>query len=173
MTKAEEDAGVSLKVVWKRLSSPVLSGSARDVLFLLIHNKLPVRERMFRIGLAVDPYCQVCPGGSIADVTHYFCACCAVAPVWGWVRARLVDVLGVNSSQCSDWEFLNLLFPGSNCENEATWLVGTYAAWVWREIYILGKSWLRGDQFFGFLRFKYKSDQLGARLPFAIQNLIG
>ena len=50
-------------------------------------------------------------------------------------------------------------------------LVGTYAAWVWKEIYIHGKSWLRAEQFFGFLRFKYKSDQLGARLPFAIPNL--
>ena len=39
VTKAEEDAGVSLRVVWKRLAGPVLSGSARDVLFILIHNK--------------------------------------------------------------------------------------------------------------------------------------
>ena len=81
--------------------------------------------------------------------------------------------MGVGSSQCSDWEFMNLLFPGSKSENEATWLVGTYAAWVWKEIYIHGKSWLRAEQFFGFLRFKYKSDQLGARLPFAIPNLFG
>ena len=56
VTKAEVDAGISLKLVWRRLESPVLSGSTRDVLFLLIHNKLPVKERLFRIGLSVDPY---------------------------------------------------------------------------------------------------------------------
>ena len=34
----------------------------------LIHNKLPVKERLFRIGLNVDPYCQACPGGIFCDV---------------------------------------------------------------------------------------------------------
>jgi hypothetical protein len=96
-----------------------------------------------------------------------------VAPVWGWVRARLIDILGGGSAQCSDWELVNLLFPGSACENEAVWLVGTYVAWVWKELYIHRKTLVRADQFFGFLRFKYKSDQLGARLPLVIPNLFG
>ena len=64
VVKAELDAGVSFRVVWRRLGSPVLCSAVRDVLFLLIHNKLPVRERLFRIGLSVDPYCQACPEAS-------------------------------------------------------------------------------------------------------------
>ena len=36
---------------WRRLHSPVVDCKARDVLFLLLHNKLPVDERLFRIGL--------------------------------------------------------------------------------------------------------------------------
>ena len=171
VVKAELDAGVSFRVVWRRLSSPVLSSAVRDVLFLLIHNKLPVRERLFRIGLNVDPYCQACSGGIFCDIAHFFCACSGVAPVWGWVRARLIDFLGGGSAQCSDWELVNLLFPGSACENEAVWLVGTYVAWVWKEVYIHRKTWVRADQFFGFLRFK--SDWLGARLPLVIPNLFG
>ena len=173
MTKAEVDAGISFKLVWRRLESPVLSGSAKDVLFLLIHNKLPVKERLFRIGLSVDPYCLQCPGGMICDIAHYFCSCIGVAHVWGWVRARLVDILGVGSAQCSDWELLNLLFPGSSVENEAVWLVGSYTAWVWKEIFTFGRAWLRAEQFFGFLRFKYKADQLGARVPLVMPDLFG
>ena len=173
VVKAEIDAGVSLRVVWRRLGSPVLSGVTRDVLYLLIHNKLPVKERLFRIGLNVDPYCPVCPGGIFCDVAHYFCACSGVAHVWGWVRGKLIDILGGDSAHCSDWELVNLLFPGSASENEAVWLVGSYIAWVWREVYIHGKTRLRADQFFGFLRFKYKSDQLGARLPLVMPDLFG
>ena len=36
---------------------------------------------------------------------------------------------------------------------------------VWRSIFVKGAVELNADQFFGFLKFKYKADQLGARLP--------
>ena len=49
-----------------------------------------------------------------------------------------MDILEGGSAQCSDWELVNLLFPGSAGENEAVWLVGTYVAWVWKEVYIHG-----------------------------------
>ena len=72
-----------------------------------------------------------------------------------------------------NFEFINIVFSKHLMENEAVWLIGTYVAWVWKEVYIHGKTWLRADQFLGFLRFKYKSDQLGARLPLVIPNLFG
>ena len=162
--KVEVEAGVSYKAVWQRLSSPILTAPARDVLFLLLHNKLPVKERMFRIALAVDPYCDFCPGAVICDVVHYFCTCVRVSQVWGWLRARLVGMLGDNSGQCSDWELLNLFHPSSNSEKESIWLIGTYVARVWEETFVRGGTMVKGEQFFGFLRFKYKTAQLGARL---------
>ena len=129
MGKAELDAGVSFRVVWRRLGSHVTCSAVRDVFFLLIHKKLPVRERLFRIGFNVCPYCRACTGGIFCDIAHYYSG---MAPVWGWVRARLIDILVRGSAQCSDWELVNLLFPGSAGENEAVWLVGTYVAWVWK-----------------------------------------
>ena len=44
---------------WRRLHSPEVDNKARDVLFLLLHNKLPVKERLFRIGQKHDPYCII------------------------------------------------------------------------------------------------------------------
>ena len=52
-------------------------------------------------------------------------------------------------------------------------LVGSYIAWVWKEIYTFGRAWFRAEQFFGFLHFKYKADQLGARLPLVMPDLFG
>ena len=171
--KVEVEAGVAYKDVWRRLSSEVLSAVAKDTLFLLVHNKLPVKERLFRIGLAVDPYCDYCPGGVICNVEHFFSTCCRVSHVWGWVRGRLLEMLG-SSAQCSNWELLNLFLPSSNSDKESVWLVGTYVAKVWEETFVRGRSWLRAEQFFGFLRFKYRSDQLGARMPLAIiPGLVG
>ena len=108
--------------VWKRLTMPVHLSVARDVLYILVHNKLPVRERMFRIGLSVDPYCDQCPGGAVCDLEHFFCSCLRVANVWGWVRRSLVSMLGGSSNQCSNWELINFLFPKSGFEDQCVWL---------------------------------------------------
>ena len=52
--------------------------------------------------------------GVICDVEHYFCSCSRVSYVWGWLRARLVGLLGDASVQVS------------GRDKKATWLVGTY-----------------------------------------------
>ena len=44
-------------------------------IYLLLHNKLPVAERLFRIGFKNDPYCLNCPQAVKADVEHFLCQC--------------------------------------------------------------------------------------------------
>ena len=87
LPKVERDAGINYKDVWRLLLNPVLTADAKDVIFLLIHNKLPVKERLFRIGLLNDPYCQFCPGGVVEDLEVFFCACDRVSQVWSWVTS--------------------------------------------------------------------------------------
>ena len=164
VAKVEREAMVEYKNVWRRLGSPVLTAEARDTLFLLLHNKLPVRERLFRIGLAVDPYCDVCPGGVVCDIEHFFCSCSRVDFVWSWVRGRLLDLLG-GSSHLSNWELINLFLPSTRFEKEIVWVVGSYVAEVWSEMFSKRGNHLKADQFFGFLKFKYKAAQLGSRMP--------
>ena len=144
--------------------SPVLTAGARDVLFLLIHNKLPVKERLFRIGLALDPYCELCPGGIVADVEHFFCSCVRVAPVWSWIRGKIVGLMGASGATVSDWELVNLFLPDSFRTKDMVWLLGTYVAKVWEEVQVRGKLRLRFETFFGFLSFKYREANLGSRL---------
>ena len=71
--KVVMESDLDYKLTWYRLHSPVVDARARDVMYLLIHNKLPVPERLFRIRLKNDPYCRTCVGGAeIADVEHFF-----------------------------------------------------------------------------------------------------
>ena len=58
--KVVMDSNRDYSAVWRRLHSSVVDSKARDVLFLLLHNKLPVMERHFRIGMKHDPYCPKC-----------------------------------------------------------------------------------------------------------------
>ena len=47
--KVVMESNLDYNLTWSRLHSPVVDARARDVLYLLIHNKLPVPERLFRI----------------------------------------------------------------------------------------------------------------------------
>ena len=70
----------------------------------------------------------------------------------------LVRVLGAGSDHSSDC---------SNSDKEGLWLVGTYVAKVWEEIVIRGGPGLKKEQFFRFLKFKYKiAQEVGPSLGF-------
>ena len=60
LPKIVREAVVDYKPVWKRLHCQVVDACAKDILFLLIQNKMPVPERLFRIWFRKDPYCQYC-----------------------------------------------------------------------------------------------------------------
>ena len=142
---------------WKRLHSPVVDDKARDVLFLLLHNKLPVRERLFRIGLKHDPYCIKCAGAEIHDIVHFFCTCEAVCNTWSWLKRQVVEV-GHLGAGVDDWDLVNLLFMKSSNDSEIVWMISSYVLYVW-EMVNVKKMEVKLDKFFGYLTFKYKMHQ--------------
>ena len=152
---------------WKRLHSAVVDGKARDVLFLLLHNKLPVKERLFRMGVQHDPYCTQCDGAEINDIMHFFCTCEAVRNTWAWLKMQLVQV-GQTGAVIDDWHMINLLFLNSSHDSEIVWLISTYVYYVWEMVHVK-KQQVRLEKFFGYLTFKYKMDQ--ATLPEQLINL--
>ena len=149
--QVELEAGISFKKVWKRVSDQVLTATARDSLYLLIHNKLPVRERLFRIGLEVDPYCAACLGAEICDIEHFFCSCPRVSNVWVGVRVMLERILVLNCNNSSNLELISLKFPGSLGDKEGVWLIGSFVSWVWEKIFIRGALELKKEVFFWIL----------------------
>ena len=167
LPKVEAEAGISYKQVWKRLWNTCLTSSVREVLFLLVHNKLPVRERLFRIKVAVDPYCEHCldiTGAEICDLDHFFCSCDRVVESWERLKNIVLNLLSVDSAEVSNWELINLRLPNHMNTNEVIWLLGTYVGEAWSSLFAKGAVKLNAAQLFGFMKFKYKSDQLGARV---------
>ena len=158
--KVEIKAGISYSNVWRLVNLPVLSSSTRDILYLLIHNKLPIRERMFRVGSINDPYCLFCEDAPVCDLEHYFCFCKTVQNLWSEVRHSLILLVGSDTPNSS---LLNLTFPPCTAEKEIVWLVGHYVEKVWISLFKTGSSLIKKEEFFGYLRFKFKADQLGAR----------
>ena len=154
--KVETDSGFSFRIAWKNIKQDYISTSDRELLFLLLHNKLPVRERLFRIQQAVDPYCTWCLEQNVAvecDVDHFFTTCSRINWIWNGLRDLIKSLLGCS---VSDSNLIRLNMSVQRCPG-VVWLVGAYASKVWFN----GECEVSRDELFGFLKFKFKLLKLG------------
>ena len=58
-----------------------------------------------------------------------------------------------------------------NKEKEVAWLLGTYIEKIWNDVTYQGMNAVKIDEFFGYLKFKYRMDQLGSRCSLNINAL--
>ena len=143
---------VEWSVVWRRLGSPLVGCKERDVLFRLIHNVLPTRERLCRINIVDDAICplegvaleregpvlegrkrldKLFVSGPVQDRVHVLCDCSRVVNCWAWVRNVVVWELLPPSTYVSDEELILLAFPEVQMGGLVIWLVSAYVAWAW------------------------------------------
>lgn len=163
--RVEIVAGRSFEKAWSRISLPLLEPKLRDISYMLLHNKLPVKERLYRVGMSNDSNCTWCPGHHIGDVQHFFCSCDRVSSAWIKVCHILDSLLGVN---VSSYDLLHYLFPPSPNEREVVWLLGNYTGRLWDELHVKNCKTIENEEFFGYLTFKYKLDQFGAKVPLGV-----
>ena len=154
-------------MLWRKLNLPAIPSTAREVVYLAVHNKLPVRERLFRVGLVGDPYCSSCleeRGAMFGDLEHYFCTCEKVESIWQELRNILCACLDLSVVNISNMDLITLKYPKNANDLFCVWLVGNYMQFVWNTVHVQGAH-LKKEKVFGYLKFKYKADQLGARPP--------
>ena len=117
-------------------------------------------------GVGPDPYCLECLNivGAVAVTSeHYFCTCLRVVDVWTEIKQVLNGLLP-SVATTTDLDLITLKFERSQVENEMTWIIGNYLAETWKSLHIRGQARLRRESVFGFLKFKFKSEQQGARV---------
>ena len=160
--KVEFDSEYDYKLSWKRLQCPVIDSEPRDTMFLLIHNKLPVPERLYRIGTKLDPYCSYCPDAVISDIEHFFSGCDRTKHCWAWIKVKIARLCQQGLQGVSNWELLNFFLPNTQFEQEILWLLSNYVSYVWKQCYVKSRS-VKIEKLFGFLSFKYKAANLVLR----------
>ena len=158
----DTNPGYDYLKAWKRLHE-LVPVENQEVMLKLIHNKLPVPERLHRIGVRNDPVCSFCPGQEVADVVHFMCTCTKSIRTWTWLRSKMKDVC-FSVSRLSNWEILNLFLPVSSHshETELVWLISHYVANCWN--LLRSEKQLNLEEFYGFLTFKYKESGLDSRV---------
>jgi hypothetical protein len=152
---------VEWTLVWERLNSAVLDPLAREQLFMVIHNIVPNRERLFmKMNMVNSPNCLLCHERE--DNVHLFLECILVREAWGWVRLRLISLLPEGCEQTSNFEFLNLMFLKNLMDNEAVWLLGAFIEFTWKEKLVKNRK-VKLEQLIGYITLKYKENFLSKK----------
>ena len=152
---------IDWQLVWERLEYLVLESSCQEVLFSIIHNIIPNRERLYtKMHMVNSSNCLVC--GVREDNTHIFTECVLVREAWGWVRMRLLDLLSEASSRCSNFELITLIFEKHTMDVEAVWLVATYVEFIWREKFMRNKM-VKIEHIKGHIKLQFKANQVSKK----------
>ena len=147
--KVVREGNRDFSLVWRRLYCTFIVSKAREIIFLLIHNKLPVPERLFRIKLLNDPYCRICIGAEISDIEHYFCLCSRVVDVWTWIRSQ-INCFDQQLSGEVNLNLVNLCFSKTVYEKEILWLLSNYIQYIWERAFVNEEA-VCLNTFFGYL----------------------
>ena len=152
---------IDWQLVWARLEYLVLEPHGREVLFNIVHNIVPNKERLFtKMHMVNSPNCMVC--GVREDNTHIFTECIMVREAWGWVRMRLLGLLSEASARCSNFELINLMFEKHHMDTEAVWLVATFVEYVWLEKVMRNKN-VKLEHIVGHLKLRYRANQVSKK----------
>ena len=115
-----------------RLQSPVLVLVGRELLFMVIHNIMNNRDRMFKFNMVNSPNCPACQVRQ--DNAHLFCECLSIREAWFWLRQRFLAMLPPEYCQTSNFEFINLMFQPSTADSEVMGLLSVYMELVWDSV---------------------------------------
>ena len=111
--------------------------------------------------MSTDPYCEHClltVGAEDCNLEHFFCTCVLVKQIWEVFR-KILFKIDRRLTLLSNLEVLSLKFSAAKENRTIVWLIGSYVTEVWRIIKHEG-SHINKEKFFGYLKFKYRSERL-------------
>ena len=146
------------KIIWKRIENKVHDMDAQDILYRTIHQIIPTRYRIHRIGRAPFPFCPDCTikkgpvegpllergrrgdldlvvGGPIGDIVHVLAECKTVEILWSWFRKLVLRQMDKSWGKMSNKEIIFLIFPKFKNEETVLWMISTYIYYIYIEVF--------------------------------------
>ena len=154
--------------IWARLNRTVINSQVRDIMFLVIHNILPTRDRLSRLNQCRDDQCE--QGDGVEDVEHLFTSCVRTQVAWAWCRRKIMNLMPDLQTYPSNFELIHLAYD-SMMDDEILWLVSNFCAYVYNQKkqkshnYIINVDKLR-NRLMGLYTINQKSQNVLAYIPF-------
>ena len=139
--------------VWENIHHPVLDVKQRELMFLLVHNILPSRQRLFRLNQVQDDNCL--EGDGQETLEHLFCQCRRTQVAWAWMRRKIINWCPSHHG-LSDFEMINLVTLEKQKVLDIIWLVANYVSYVWSKKCENNNSNIDLDKFIVVLRNEYE-----------------
>ena len=114
--------------IWRRLNRPVIDSPVKDILFMVIHNVLPTRDRLYKLRKCNSSQCTA--GDGEEDVEHLFTSCIRTQVAWAWARRKIMNLMTFNDGFPSNFELLHLAYE-TMMEDEVLWIIAQYCYYVW------------------------------------------
>ena len=114
--------------IWRRLNRQVIDSPVKDILFMLIHNVLPTRDRLYRLRKCNSSQCTA--GDGDEDVEHLFTSCTRTQVAWAWARRKIMNLMTFNDGFPSNFELLHLSYE-TMMDDEVLWIIAQYCYYVW------------------------------------------
>jgi hypothetical protein len=143
--------------IWENINHPVLEVNQREIMFMLVHNILPTRERLLRLNQAVDDECV--EGDGRETMEHLFCRCRRTQVAWAWMRRKVINKYP-GYQGLSDFEMINLVTLSKDNTVDYVWLVTHFVCYVWARKIENNNYSIELDKFILFLRQKFALNQL-------------
>ena len=123
------------KRTWKRINSGVLAASARDFLFLIIHERLFTRERghKYMPKIVETPFCIRCLNNEVESILHRYTSCEMVLEGWNCLK-EIIESIDITMVFESDHSLLNLYYQEPTQGSSVLWLLGVYIDYTGKEV---------------------------------------
>ena len=144
--------------IWRRIHHPMLTVNQRELMFLLVHNILPTKERLLKMNQVETDQCE--EGDGVETLEHLFCGCRRTQVAWAWMR-RKVSAFYPQCGRSSNFELLNLVTFSSDkqVEKDIIWLISTFVEYVWKQKLDKRHYFIDLDVFKPYLQLKFLENQ--------------
>ena len=154
--------------VWKRMSSEMLDPKGKHILFQVVNDVMPTRERLNRIQQNFNQQrrtvwssdCVSCPG-QLQDVEHFLTSCLKVQESWRWLIGVLRDVTNIDG--VSNFDMCHLNWPVGTRDKDIVWAMGVWCTFVFDEVYVKNKV-ITVETTRGFFKYKFL-ESTNKRMP--------
>ena len=145
-------------LIWHRINHVMLGVQQRELLFLLVHNVLPTKERLHRLNQVDSAACS--EGDGVESVEHLFCTCRRVQVAWAWMRRKLMN-RNLALPTVNDFELIHLVngVDSISEEKDLIFLISNYVDVVWKLRSERSSYLVDVDEFITYLQFQHKRNQ--------------
>ena len=166
-----ENPNLDLERIWNVATTPGLTSELKSFCWIMLHNLLPTKTRLYRIGLSESPNCDQCDDASPDTLTHSLLTC----PCIGAAGSYLLSVLMVELPSILPEQVVLLDFDVS--ENlPYSYLSATVLSEIWKcrkekrvcSAHIIRATLEAGIQILRKTRFKNSAEKLQAVVDVAL-----